>query len=269
MWRQFHRLIISFTLLVSVPSWAQHPDLWVLTNLEPPFSQKDERGQYQGYVIELVTGILKEAQIDQQILAAPWDRVLKEAEAKPNVLVFALARTAERENNFAWITPISANQIGVFALSAPTSPLSNLQDLNLSQAIGVLNGDFRQNILQQVNAKKIVALPTWQQGLDSLLAKDIDALFFSSMGMQYLCQSMQRDCSDIVPVLAVEERVSYLALSAGSDENLVETLRAASARYIASEDYKTMREHWVSKYRQEFGFALHVRKGVLNLWKNE
>jgi polar amino acid transport system substrate-binding protein len=268
MWRQLHQLLLSVTLLISLPSWAQHPDLWVLTNLEPPFSQKDERGQYQGYVIELVQGILEEAHIDQQILAAPWDRVLKEAEIKPNVLVFALARTAEREHNFTWITPISANQIGVFALTAPTPPIAGLQDLNLSQAIGVLNGDFRQNILQRVKAKNIVALPTWQQGLDSLLGRDIDALFFSSMGIQYLCQSMQRDCSEVVPVLAVEEQVSYLALSVGSDKNLVDTLHAASTRYIASEDYKTMREFWLRKYREEFGFSLHVQNGVLNLWKN-
>ena len=49
--------------------------IWVLTHLEPPFSQYDERGKTSGYAVELVESIFNEAGMRQQILAAPWQRI--------------------------------------------------------------------------------------------------------------------------------------------------------------------------------------------------
>jgi hypothetical protein len=51
--------------------------IWVFTHLAPPFSQYDERGQPSGSAGELVQGILNEAGMRQQILAAPWHRILR------------------------------------------------------------------------------------------------------------------------------------------------------------------------------------------------
>ena len=75
---------------------AESPDLWVLTHLEPPFSQQNERGKFEGVAIDITNGILHEAKIEQQILAAPWERVFKEADSKANVMIIGLARIPER-----------------------------------------------------------------------------------------------------------------------------------------------------------------------------
>ncbi|MFT7261844.1 MAG: hypothetical protein ACI9MS_003725 [Glaciecola sp.] len=74
--------------------------IWVLTHLEPSFSEYNGRGKPSGYTVELVQGISTEARLRKQIMLAPWQRILNESKIKPDVLVFALARTQDTEDNF-------------------------------------------------------------------------------------------------------------------------------------------------------------------------
>ncbi|WP_340679650.1 transporter substrate-binding domain-containing protein [Paraglaciecola sp.] len=245
---------------------AEHPDLWVLTNLEPPFSQQNERGQFEGLVIDLANGILQEANIEQQILAAPWERILKEATSKANVMIFALARTPEREEQFHWITPLTSAIVGVFSMQTPDKSISQLSELDLTASIGVLDGDYRQKLLQQVGASNIVILNSWAQGAEMLLNGDIRNLFMSSIGIQVNCKTLLQDCSHIKRILTYQQITTYVALSAGTDTATISTLMQAAERYKRSAAFLQTTQEWLSNYKQKNGLDLHLDNGVINLW---
>ena len=142
---------LVFSLMLNTRALAQvntaEPDFWVLTSLEPPFSLRNERGQLEGYLIEVVQGILAEADIQQEILAAPWERLIQESKNKPNVLVFPLARTPEREEDFHWVLPLTSNVYGVLGNPSSDKPIATLSDVNNVTPIGVLESDFRHKVL--------------------------------------------------------------------------------------------------------------------------
>ena len=123
-------LCLSISYRVSAGHMSNEPDFWVLTALEPPFSLRNERGQLEGYLIELVQGILAEADIQQEILAGPWERLIQEAQDKPNVLVFPLARTPEREKEFHWVLPLTSNVYGVLGVPVDDTPIRSFADVN-------------------------------------------------------------------------------------------------------------------------------------------
>jgi ABC-type amino acid transport substrate-binding protein len=176
-------LLLSICFLVVADEKPQSEDFWVLTNLEPPFSQADERGKLNGYAIELVNNILGEAGINQTILAAPWKRVLKDGREKANVLVFAVARTAERENDFHWITPMTANISGIYSLKSNAVKINDLQDISKYGVIGSLKGDFRHQLLSSINKNNVQAYPDWASVIQALLAGQIKGMFFSDAGI--------------------------------------------------------------------------------------
>ena len=261
-----------FCCLLLFCAWqvnAEHPDLWVLTNLEPPFSLQNERGQFEGIVVDISNGILQEAKIEQQILAAPWERILKEASSKANVMIFALARTPEREEQFHWITPLTSMVVGIFSLDAPNKLAKQLNELDLTQSIGVLDGDFRHSLLIQAGASNIVVLDNWTQGTQMLLDGDIRNLFMSSIGIQLTCQVLQRDCKHVKLILTYKQVTSYVALSKGTDVETITALTQAAKRYKKSPEYKQTVDKWISKYEQVDGLSMHLQNGVVNLWPKD
>jgi polar amino acid transport system substrate-binding protein len=263
---KFIKPLLLWLFCSSASVFAEPADLWVLTNLEPPFSLQNERGKFEGITIEVVDGILKEANLEQQILAAPWERVFKEASSKPNILIFALVRTPEREKQFHWITPLSSVMVGVFSLDQQPSNVTELSQLDLSDSIGVLDGDFRQVVLVKAGAKNIVPLTNWTQGMQKLLNGEIKNIFFSSIGVQIVCQQLGVDCSQVKRLFAYKELQTYVALSLGSDAETINKLTQAAVRFKQSMAFMEINRKWISKLKKDNGLLVHLDKGVLNLW---
>lgn len=242
------------------------PDFWVLTELEPPFSQQSDRGQLEGYLIELIQGILDQAGIHQQILAAPWERVIKEAHAKPNVLLFPLARTPERETEYHWLTPLTANVYGILSKEKLKVNPSGLNDLQAVLPIGVLEGDFRQHLLESSGVEDIQLFQDYTSAVRQLINGEIKSLFFSDSGLRLYCHELQQDCSAIKMVYRHSTLLSYLALSKNTQPKQIDALTVAALRYKQSAEFKQLTSRWVAHYQHESFFDLFSEDGVLNMW---
>ena len=262
------------TLLIALLTFVCHlhahqsSDFWILTNPEAPFVVQDDKGKMHGYAVDLVHGVLAEAGIEQDILAAPWERVEKEARTKANVLVFALAKTPERDPNYHWITPITANVFSLFAKKSSNVKISSMSQLYRLKPISVLRDDVRHNILLQQNIANISAAASWQDALDLVLNDDAKAIFFSDAGIEFFCKKQINRCADLERVFIYQKTYSYLVLSKpGTDESLVEKLQIAAEKYKASAEFNNMANFWLARYAKEVTIPMHLEDGTLNLWK--
>lgn len=261
-------ILLLLLLMPSQKASAGKENFWIITNPEAPFVVLDEKRKLKGYVVDLVQGILKQAEVEQEILAAPWERVEREASTKANVLVFALARTPEREDNYHWITPITANVFGVYAKSSLNVDVSQMSQLTRIKSIAVLEGDVRQKILQQYNIPGIAPYFSWQNAFDALLDDKAEAMFFSDAGLSFFCQQTQKNCGLIKRLMMYQKTQSYLVLSKpGTDPELVDMFTSAASRFKASKDFKVMSQRWLKKYENEVPIPMHLEDGVLNLWE--
>lgn len=243
------------------------PDFWVLTNPEAPFVVQDDKRQLSGMLVDVVNGVLQEAGIEQQILAAPWERVEREARVKSNVLVFALARTPERENIYHWITPLTANVFAVYGRGGSKDQFKNVSELARIPSIAVLKNDVRHKILSEAKMSNIKPFDTWQQAVESVVLGETDAIFLSDAGMQYFCRMSANDCKDLQRVFMYERMFSYLVLSkAQTDDQLAEKLKHAADRFKHSEGFTQLTRHWLKQY-EDVPIPMHMEDGVLNLWQ--
>jgi ABC-type amino acid transport substrate-binding protein len=258
--------VITFGVMDSSQSFANK--IWVLTHLEPPFSQYDERGKLTGYAVELVQGILTEAGMRQQILSAPWQRILVESKMKSDVLVFALARTQDREESFHWISPITQNAYAVFGRKSnqQNNSINVIEQLPPQSRIAVLKGDFREQVI--IDAQHIaVASPTWQVALQKFLTGEADYLFFSDGGVHVICQTIEEPCTDITRVFQFQLATTYLAVSKqGTSQQLIETLKSSAVDFKQTKQYKAMTKRWLTEFKQRNMPNMHEQDGIIKLW---
>jgi ABC-type amino acid transport substrate-binding protein len=245
--------------------------IWVLTHLEPPFSLYDERGKPSGYAVELVQGILTEAGMRQQILAAPWQRILVESKMKSEVLVFALARTQEREEDFYWISPITQNSYAVFGHKSEQIPqkIESIEQLPPQSRIAVLAGDFREKVIIEAGHISI-ASPTWQVALQKFITGEADYLFFSDGGIDLVCLNIEESCTDITRVFQYQLATTYLAVSKhGTSQKLVEKLKSAAANFKRSTQYAAIVKFWLTEFKQRNMPKMHEQDGIIKLWQQK
>jgi ABC-type amino acid transport substrate-binding protein len=242
--------------------------LWVITNLEPFFNFRDERGRLTGYTVELVRSILLEAGLQTEILSAPWQRLIIESKMKPDVLVFNLAKTPEREEKYHWITPLTENAYSVFTLKTRKT-YNNLGELPKASRVAVLAGDFRASIIEE-HGLIPVATETWKEAVETFLREDAEFLFFSEPGLTHYCVGREVQCSEVKKAFVYTTSTTYLALSKqGTSKNLVARLTDAAERFKKTEKYEELVAYWLSQAATQTPVNMHEHAGVMKLWEEK
>lgn len=171
--------ILALILMFSGGSQAvSEPKLTLYANPLAFFSTIDEQGINGGYSVELSHQILSKAGLSANTVALPWARIMQQSSSDDWSLITGMVRTPERENNYHWITPISRNPVALYGLRGSYPKIHSLEEINQFESVAVLRDDYRQTMLDQVNANNIVAFNTWQQAIGSLLKMRVQGLFF-------------------------------------------------------------------------------------------
>ena len=233
-------LIVLFCHLLGLGSVtsANAKDLKVVTSEYPPFSYT-ENGQVRGVAAAVVQALLDKVGMNQKISVYPWSRALKTAAEEKNTLIFTIARTPEREDQFEWIGVITEGDTFLFASKDRDDiVVTTLADAKKYRVGAVRNG-IRSKYLSQngitrleeatdtlMNARKM------QFGRMDLWAEDEYAACFA-------LQQLRLDPRDhLKKAYKLDLKLTgYLAVSKGSDASLVKTLKEAYAELKNSGEY--------------------------------
>jgi len=83
---------------------ADKPKLIIYTEHWPPYQFIDNQGNITGLSVDKVTNTLDSVSWPYEIITLPWARAIFQVHEKPNSLIFSVARFAEREKNFRWLS---------------------------------------------------------------------------------------------------------------------------------------------------------------------
>ena len=106
------------------------PIIQVVSEIYPPYQVKNDNGELQGWAADKVRSIFSESSIDYNVKIYPWVRAYKLALTEPNVFIFSLLRTQEREHLFRWIAPLCSVNFSFYRLK--TRP--DIQVTSLAEA---------------------------------------------------------------------------------------------------------------------------------------
>lgn len=231
-----------FTLLLCLSLAVAANDLRVVTELSPPH-QTINNGVVDGLSTQIVLATLKQAGLDSPIEVYPWARAFYIASSAPNVLIYNMARTAERENEFHWIGPVATYRLGLVRLSERTdlNP-RHIKDLG-SAVVAVQRGDFSSQWLQQQGMAIGKELQLSADILESwrlLLKGKVDYVVDDEAALSLMEKQLAQPQGITRFVLAIPEleQKTYLAASKKSDAELVKKLQRAHLEVQKTQLYK-------------------------------
>jgi len=192
-------------------------------------------GKVVGTATEVVEATLRQAGFeDYHVSLYPWARAYDMALREPDVLVYLIARSAEREALFRWVGEIMRIDYHFYKLRERTD--IQVPDLEAAKAyrIGVLREDVRHQYLQANGFTKIVVTAHNSDNFKRLLNGQIDLVPMPEQDIVTFCNEAGLDPSMVEKVFTpnVSTRL-YMAYSRRTDDDTVRRTQAAFERLQA------------------------------------
>jgi len=183
-----------------------------------------------GTATEVVEKTLQAAGLtDYQVKLYPWARAYDMALKEPGVLIYLIARTPVREQQFQWAGEIMKIQYHLYRLRER----SDIQVKTLADAknytIGVMRDDVRQQYLQTKGFHRLAMSAQSIDNFNKLVKRQVDLIPLTEDDASSLCMQASFDCAGLERVLTLDEASTglYMAYSTSTDASIVQKTRGA------------------------------------------
>jgi polar amino acid transport system substrate-binding protein len=208
------------------------PKIQVVSEIYPPYQVKNDNGELQGWAADKVKSIFSESSIDYNVKVYPWARAYQLALTEPNVFIFSLLRTQERENLFRWVAPLCSINFSFYRLK--TRP--DIQVTSLAEAkkylIASQKGQASTEYLLRLGfePEKNLSISYNNDNFIQMLAYGrIELIALSSTYFQSLVDIGSPYVDRIEPIFPIKylTRNLYLASSLNTSPELIKRLNEA------------------------------------------
>jgi len=203
-----------------------HP-LTIYTEISPPDQFLDPDGKLTGFTVELVRELQKRVNNTDPIEVVPWIRGYRELETKPDVVLFAMARTAERNALFSWVGPINEDIYYFYIKADSKAVIKDLEDAKKLPMVGVYKEDVRDQYLTRVGFTNLDRSVEETVMVKKLMSGRIDALAYTREGFEQVANTggfRPENFRETIPFLKVQ---TYIAFSQRTPEAIVKEWNAA------------------------------------------
>ncbi|MEK8033216.1 transporter substrate-binding domain-containing protein [Ideonella sp. DXS29W] len=187
-------------------------------------------GKVTGPATDIVEATMKRAQLnDYKIALYPWARAYDLALQEPNVLIFLIARTQAREDQFKWAGEFMRIEYHLYKLRGRDDvTVRNLQDAK-AYSVGVMRDDVRQQYLQSRGFEKLVVSARNADSLRMLLDRKVQLLPLPDNDVLRFCKEANVDPAALEKVLTLSEMTTgiYMAYSRQTPDEVVQRTREA------------------------------------------
>ena len=218
--------LLAWALLVPLHPWAQ--TVQVVTETTPFVFMQD--GKIAGPATEVVKKTLQLAGIkDYRLNMYPWARAYNMALNEPNVLIYLVGRSHEREAKFQWVGEFMQIRYHLYKLRERADIRASNLDAARQLTIGVMRDDLRHQYLQQQGFTRLVMSAQTTENFAQLLNHKVDVVPLSEAGAEAQCRNTGFDCAGLERVLPLDALTTglYMAYSLTTPPAVVERTRAA------------------------------------------
>ncbi|CAN7476473.1 transporter substrate-binding domain-containing protein [Duganella sp. LjRoot269] len=190
----------------------------------PPFNWNDKAtGTATGLSHDIVVELMRRAEIPVSAAAVmPWARAMALTNKNANSCLFSMARTPEREANYAWVGPIGRNEWVMYARREDHIALASLADAR-PYTVGTIIGDAVIPLLRE-NQLKLSIVPYNRTNGPKLKMQRIQLWSEGRLPGLYMMREM--GITDVEAVLTFAHYDMYMACNKAMDNHEVARLNA-------------------------------------------
>lgn len=233
---------------------ASASDIRVVTESWAPFNYEDPAtGKPAGFSVELLKAALERLGRQSAIEFLPWERAYRTALAEPNVLIFTMARTAERDNQFKWVAPIYPRTIYLYKLRSRTDiQLKSIEDARRYRIGTKADNDAATRNLISLGFMPGQNLETLhgndRQNLQELKLGRVDLIIASEWQLPHDASSAGFPLTDFERTVALptpQEEQYYFAFSMLTPDAVVAEFRRAFEKLREDGTYERIRRQHI------------------------
>lgn len=230
--RLLRSVYLSVTFIMSSGAVA-NDSLMVFTENSPP-NHYAENGKVLGAVTERVRNIVLRAGYEADFKVFPWARAVLNTQRHSRALIFSIARTPEREQQYQWITPVTQFKLGILTLSGRSDIHFNDWSELTSLSVAAQRGDIAEKWLKErgfEEGKNLIScadiICSWKElkrGTVDFIIEDPELIEETARLVDMQSDSVQ--IHRLIPELSID---AYLAASPQMPPAIVARLRRAAS----------------------------------------
>ncbi|THB73188.1 MAG: ABC transporter substrate-binding protein [Gammaproteobacteria bacterium] len=211
-------------ILLAVIGKVNAGDIQVIGEEMYPAQYTDESGQVTGITAELVKELLRRLDLKDEIKLFPWKRAYRMALQGPDIALFEMTRTAEREEFFKWVGPINRADWGLYALASSKIVINRLEDAKQAGQICGYRGDARAEYLVKKGFSNITNVEVGRpiQCARMLEKGRLDLWIASEMGLSELLKTENKARSDYKLVFPIDVKYLFIAFSKHTSDDVID-----------------------------------------------
>lgn len=223
--------------------------LQIVTEEAPPYNFSDKDGRPTGMCTELVQEVLSLLQQPAEISVLPWARAYEMARLGENVLIYSIARTAQRDSLFKWAGVLTQVEYSLYALASRGLRLASLSDAMRWQTATV-NADVGEQYLEAhgfAKGRQLQSSARNQFNFEKLKMGRVDLWITTDLIAQQLASQAGDDGTRLLvkalplPELQVDY---YMAFGPATAEPQVERFRKALETLKKNGRHAAIRRKW-------------------------
>jgi len=234
----------------SINSDAPRAEIHVVTEELPPYNMT-RNGVLTGMSTEVVQAVLKEVNVQASIHSMPWARAYDLALHTPNVLIYSITRTAERERLFKWVGTIAASRWFLYSSASHPVTLLNLDDARDWQTATV-NEDVGEQYLMARKFEighQLQSSNRYEFNYQKLQTGHVDLWISDELNAYYLARQVGDDPTrTLVQSLRIKELEEAggfnMAFSAGTPDATVQRFQKALNTLRGNGTYDAIARKW-------------------------
>lgn len=200
---------------------ATDSGLLIITEEFWPYNYRDESGAVAGQSTEVVRAILARLNQTAGIEVMPWNEGYERALSNPDVALYSIARTAQREALFSWVGPIESSDMVLYKRNGSSLAIDSLEGAKRAGAIAVVRDDVRHQYLVENNATNLLVLPTGEECVESLVRGDADLWLGGSDTASRTALDAGVDPAELEEAYVVRKVELYIAFNNRTPESVV------------------------------------------------
>lgn len=210
-------LAVAALAVLAVPAQT----LSIYTEDAPPLNQPGPDGKPVGLAVEIVKEIQKRVGNKDTIELVPWARGIAALDKTPNVLLFSMGRTAERNDKYQWIGPLYESAFALFSLADSKLAIKSLDDAKKVAVIGVYRGDVRDQILTAAGVGNLERVDDENTLARMLFAKRMDLIASSAVGVKAMLEATGHKESEVKLQYVFSRTQLYIGVSKATSPAVV------------------------------------------------
>lgn len=218
-------------------------DLQILTTEIPPIAFTKD-GKVTGFCTEVVEDIQRRLNNHASIQVLPWKRAYQMAQERPNTALYCTMRTAERENLFKWVGPVTTSQTNFYAKSGSTIRINNLEDAKKQGPILIPRGFYSYQYLQGLGFQNLEAVDSAQIMLKMLLAGRRSLMVLDSQLLPSLLEKINARPEEVEMIQTALTTRSYVAFSKATADETVAKWQSALDQMKREGSFQRLHKNW-------------------------